>query len=113
MGGPESFEILRQLAEVIGAEVGASRAATDAGWVPVELQIGQTGKAVAPEVYIAVGISGASQHVAGIGGARHVVAINTDPEAPIFKVAEVGVVADWRELLPALIEKLKAAAGPA
>jgi electron transfer flavoprotein alpha subunit len=102
LGSQEGFEVLKLLADELGAAVGASRAAVDMGWVPHSMQIGQTGKTVTPDLYIAVGISGAPQHLAGMAGARMVVAINTDEQAPIFDNAHIGVVANYRDLLPAL-----------
>jgi electron transfer flavoprotein alpha subunit len=106
LGAPDNWKAVDELAAVLGAAVGASRAVTDAGWVPASHQVGLTGATVAPDLYIAIGISGAVQHVAGITGARSVVAINRDPEANIFKYARFGVVGDWKEILPAFTQRL-------
>jgi electron transfer flavoprotein alpha subunit len=106
LGGPEPFEELKKLARIIGAENAASRAACDAGWVPQNWQVGQTGKKVAPELYLAIAISGASQHLLGMGDSKVIAAINTDAEAPIFKHCKFGIVEDYKKVVPGLIEKL-------
>ena len=107
LGGPEGFDMLRELAGLLNGAVGASRGAVDEGWAPPQMQVGQTGKIVAPNVYFAIGVSGASQHLAGITNAKCVVGINIDEEANIFKRAKFGIVSDYKKIVPALIEVLK------
>ena len=109
LGGPEPFEDLKSLADVMGAQVAASRAACDSGWCPPTWQVGQTGKKVAPKLYLAVALSGASQHLAGMSDSKIIAAINTDKDAPIFKHCKFGIVEDYKKVIPLLKEKLAAA----
>ncbi len=107
MKGPENYFIIEALAEVLGAAVGASRSAVDAGWRPHSDQVGQTGKTVSPNMYIACGISGAIQHLAGMSSSKLIVAVNKDQEAPIFQKADYGIVADLFDAVPVMTEEFK------
>ncbi|MEN6465921.1 MAG: electron transfer flavoprotein subunit alpha/FixB family protein [Syntrophaceae bacterium] len=107
LGGPDGFNMIKELADALGGVVGATRVPVDENWVPLSMEIGQTGKIVSPQLYIAIGISGAAQHITGILSSKKIVTINRDPDANMFKISDLGIVADYKAVVPGLIKKLK------